>query len=175
MTRRLLATLAMLLAITGCAAPTPADYADQKPALDLRRYFDGELTAHGFFADRDGRVQRRFVVTLSGRWQGNEGVLDENFVFSDGATQRRVWHLTYHGDGRYSGSADDIVGQAEGRAAGNALNWRYTMKLPIDGAVYEVQFDDWMFLIDDAVMLNRAVMSKFGIRLGELTLAFSRK
>jgi hypothetical protein len=37
-----------------------------------------------------------------------------------------------------------------------------------------VQFDDWMFLLDDAVMLNRAVMSKWGIRLGEVTLAFRK-
>jgi len=29
-----------------------------------------------------------------------------------------------------------------------------------------------MYLIDDRVMLNRSVMSKFGIRLGEVTLSF---
>jgi hypothetical protein len=44
--------------------------------------------------------------------------------------------------------------------------------LPVDGKVYEVQFDDWMYLMDDRVMLNKAVMSKFGIRLGEVTLSF---
>ena len=68
-----------------------------------------------------------------------------------------------------------MVGEAEGRAAGNALNWRYTLKLPVDGTVYEVQFDDWMYLMDERVMLNKAVMSKFGIRLGEVTLAFYKK
>jgi hypothetical protein len=64
------------------------------------------------------------------------------------------------------------VGVAEGRSAGNALNWRYTLSLPVDGKVYEVQFDDWMYLMDDKVMLNKAVMSKFGIYLGEVTLSF---
>ena len=39
----------------------------------------------------------------------------------------------------------------------------------------EVQFDDWMYLMTDTVMLNKAVMSKFGIRLGEVTLSFSKK
>jgi hypothetical protein len=67
-----------------------------------------------------------------------------------------------------------VVGVAEGQAAGNALNWRYTLSLPVDGRVVEVQFDDWMYLMDDRVMLNKAVMSKFGIRLGEVTLAFTR-
>jgi len=64
------------------------------------------------------------------------------------------------------------VGEAVGVSAGNALNWQYTLKLPVDDKVYEVQFDDWMFLMDDKVMLNKAVMSKFGIRLGEVTLSF---
>jgi hypothetical protein len=62
-----------------------------------------------------------------------------------------------------------VVGVAQGQAAGNALNWRYTLLLPVDGKVYEMQFDDWMYLMDDRVMLNKAVMSKFGIRLGEVT------
>jgi len=48
------------------------------------------------------------------------------------------------------------------------------MALPVDGTTYEVQFDDWMYLVDQRVMLNKAVMSKFGIRLGEVTLSFSK-
>jgi Protein of unknown function (DUF3833) len=70
--------------------------------------------------------------------------------------------------------ADDIVGEAVGQATGNALNWRYTLALPVDGRVWEVQFDDWMYLMDERVMLNKAVMSKFGITLGEVTLAFTK-
>ena len=45
----------------------------------------------------------------------------------------------------------------------------------MDGKVYEVQFDDWMYLVDEKVMLNKAEMSKFGIRLGEVTLSFTKK
>jgi len=59
-------------------------------------------------------------------------------------------------------------------AAGNALNWQYTLRLPVDGRDYEVQFDDWMYLVDGHVMINKAVMSKFGLRLGEVTLAFHK-
>jgi hypothetical protein len=68
-----------------------------------------------------------------------------------------------------------VVGVAEGRAASNALNWRYTLALPVDGKVYEVQFDDWMYLMDERVMLNKAAMSKFGFGLGEVTLSFTKK
>ena len=162
--------------LVGCAsAPTPADYAAEKPVLDLKSYFNGELVAHGIFTDRSGKVVRRFTVQMTGSWQGNQGTLDERFTYSDGKTERRVWRLTDEGGGRWAGRADDVIGVAEGRLAGNALNWRYTMALPVDGSVYEVQFDDWMYLMDQRVMLNKAVMSKFGIRLGEVTLSFSKQ
>ena len=178
--RRLLAlaavftTAAALLA--GCAsAPTAADYAAEKPVLDLKTYFNGPLVAHGIFTDRSGKVVRRFTVQMTGTWTGNQGVLDERFTYSDGKTERRVWKLTDEGNGRWSGRADDVLGVATGVAAGNALNWRYTLMLPVDGKTYEVQFDDWMYLMDERVMLNKAVMTKFGIRLGEVTLSFYKK
>lgn len=160
--------------LSGCASPTAGDYAAERPVLDLKRYFDGELIAHGVFTDRSGRVARRFVVEMTGTWQGDEGILDERFTYSDGKTERRVWRLRDEGGGRWSGRADDVVGVAEGRAAGNALNWRYTLALPVDDTVYEVQFDDWMYLVDERVMLNKARMSKFGITLGEVTLSFQK-
>ena len=166
---------AATLLLAACAsAPTPADYARETPQLELRTYFNGPLTAHGIFTDRSGKVLRRFSVKMTGTWNGNQGVLDEDFTYSDGKKERRVWRLTDHGNGRYSGRADDVVGEAVGQAAGNALNWRYTLALPVDGRVWEVQFDDWMYLMDERVMLNKAVMSKFGVRLGEVTLAFTK-
>jgi hypothetical protein len=176
--RSLLAPAAALAvaALSGCAsAPVPADYAAEKPVLDLKRYFNGELVAHGLFTDRAGKVVRRFVVEMTGTWKGGEGTLDERFTYSDGKTQRRVWRLTDEGNGRWTGRADDVVGVALGQVSGNALNWRYTLSLPVDDKVYEVQFDDWMYQMDDRVMLNKAAMSKFGIALGEVTLSFTRK
>lgn len=160
--------------LTGCAGQNLAAYAQAQPALDLATYFNGPVVAHGMFQDRSGQVVKRFVVQIDSHWQGNQGVLDERFRYDDGSTQQRVWRLTRHADGRYTGQADDVVGEAQGRVSGNALNWAYTLRLPVDGTVYEVQFDDWMYLIDERVMLNRAVMSKFGIRLGEVTLAFTK-
>jgi hypothetical protein len=96
-------------------------------------------------------------------------------VYSDGTKQKRIWKLQHLGNGRYSGQADDVIGIADGQTRGNAFNWRYTLALPVDSQVWHVQFDDWMYLLDDKVMLNKAVMSKFGIFLGEVTLSFTRR
>jgi hypothetical protein len=161
--------------LAGCAGPEPARDAAERPALDLRRYFDGQVDAWGVFTDRSGAVVKRFTVALTCRWQGDEGVLDEDFRFSDGSRQRRVWRITRLPHGQYRGRADDVVGEAVGEQQGNALRWRYTLALPVDGRTWHVQFEDWMFLVDDRVLLNRATMRKFGIRLGEVTLSFSKR
>jgi hypothetical protein len=174
MMKKMLMALACALALAGCASPTPADYAAEKPVLDLQRYFNGNVLAHGIFTDRSGKVVKRFTVQMKCEWNGDEGVLDEAFSYSDGTSDRRVWRLKKLPDGRYTGTAGDVVGTASGQVAGNAFQWAYTLKLPVDGKVYEVQFDDWMFLMDERVMLNKAVMRKFGIRLGEVTLAFQK-
>lgn len=108
-------------------------------------------------------------------WNGDQGVLDEDFVYSDGSTQKRIWKLTHLGDGRLSGQADDVIGTAQGNTRGNAFNWRYTLALPVSGQTWHVQFDDWMYLINERVMLNKTAMSKFGIFLGEVTLSFTKR
>lgn len=172
--RRLtLAGLTTLL-LAGCSGPQLADYAAERPVLNFREYFSGDVVAHGVVTDRWGKVVRRFIVAMRCTWEGNQGTLDEHFTYSDGARQRRVWRLTQHPDGRLTGTADDVRGVAEGATAGNAFNWRYTLQLPIGGRVWDVQFDDWMYLVDPRTMINKAVMSKFGIRLGEVTLSFSK-
>ena len=179
--RRLAGAVALAVAVVlpmglaGCASPSPADYANQTPKLDLKQYFNGKLLAHGIVTDRGGAVLQRFTVQMTGTWVGDTGTLDERFTYADGRKETRVWTLQRGADGRYTGRAADVLGEAQGQAAGNALNWRYTLLLPVDGRTREVQFDDWMFLVDEHVMLNRAVMSKFGIRLGEVLLSFQRQ
>lgn len=166
---------AATLALSGCASNHIDAYQGEKPELDLRSYFNGTLDAYGVFTDRSGKVVKRFTVVMQCTWTGDDGVLDEAFTYSDGSTQRRVWRIKKWPDGRYTGQADDVVGTALGQARGNALNWRYTLALPVDGKVYNVQFDDWMYLMTPTVMLNKASMSKFGVFLGEVTLSFTRR
>ena len=175
MKRRIVLAAALALTLAGCAGPRVDDYAAEKPVLDLKQYFNGTLDAYGIFTDRSGKVVKRFTVVMKGSWNGDDGVLDEDFVYSDGTVQKRIWRLKRWPDGRYTGTADDVVGEARGQARGNAFNWTYTLALPVDGRVWHVEFDDWMYLMDDRVMLNTAVMSKWGVKLGEVTLSFVKR
>lgn len=213
MKRRLILALAgasFALLLGGCATQNIDDYANQQPRLDLQQYFNGTLDAYGVFTDRSGSVVKRFTVLMLCSWTGDEGVLNEDFSYSDGTKQTRIWHLKKLGNGRFVGRADDVVGEAMGESRGNAFHWSYTLRLPIgeqpsdagppQGAsapvrsdpsgsggsapreaasvaarVIDVQFDDWMYLVSDKVMLNKAAMSKFGVRLGEVTLSFTKR
>ena len=171
----LIAAVVSTALLGGCSTPQIQDYAQQTPVLELRDYFNGTLDAYGLFTDRSGKVVKRFTVVMNCNWTGDTGVLDEAFSYSDGTVQRRIWRLTRHANGRYTGTADDVVGSAEGQQSGNAFNWSYTLALPVDGKVIEVQFDDWMYLMTDKVMLNKAAMRKWGVGLGDVTLSFVKR
>lgn len=162
-------TLALLM---GCSSTQVQDYNNEKPTLVLEDYLNGNLVAHGFFQDRSGKVVKRFKVLMKATWNGNTGTLDEDFQYSDGTKSKRIWTLKKHPDGKYTGTAGDVIGEATGEAAGNAFRWKYTLDLPVENTTYHVQFDDWMYLMNDGIMLNKSKMSKFGFDLGEVTLVF---
>lgn len=176
---KLLAICIVGALLLGCAGPSVQQYANEKPTLDLSEYFSGTIDAYGIFTDRSGEVQKRFTVLIKADWKvvnGKKvGTLDESFEYSDGSKQKRIWTLTEQGLGKYIGRADDVIGDAQGELAGNALNWTYTLALPVDGTIYHVQFNDWMYLITPKIMLNKAKMSKFGFELGEVTLSFYKR
>jgi hypothetical protein len=171
--RTVLAALAVAC-VAGCATTDVADYRAEKPALDLGQYFNGTVDGWGMFQDRSGKVVKRFYVRIDAKWDGNRGTLDEHFEYADGEKQQRVWTLTKDG-GRYTGTAADVVGTAQGEAQGNALHWNYVLALPVDGKTWQMDMDDWMYLIDDKTMLNRTTMSKWGFRVGEVTLSFRKR
>ena len=171
---RLLVSLLLVASLCSCTGVGVNHYADQQPKLDLERFFSKPVKAWGIFEKRSGEVAKRFEVQIDSRREGNQLILDERFVYSDGTRQRRVWTLTPDGPGRWRGRAGDVVGEAIGEVAGNALRWRYRLNLPVDGSVYEVSFDDWMYLMDEDTLINRSSMRKFGVEIGQITLFFRR-
>lgn len=160
----------------GCASTyDPALYAKETPVLELPKYFNGTVDAWGIFQDRSGKIVKRFTVVMQCHWVGDVGTLDEDFTYSDGTKQKRVWTLKKVAPNQFIGTAPDVVGEAIGVVSGNTLHWNYVLSLPVDDKVYEVKFDDLMVLQDDKVMLNRAIMSKFGFELGSVTLSFTKR
>lgn len=168
--------LAVTLLTSGCATQNIQSYQNVSPTLDMHQFFSGQIDGWGMFQGRNGEVKKRFTVYINATHEGDDViVLDEKFAWADGTKSQRIWRLTQQADGQWKGTAGDVIGEASGQVAGNALHWQYVLDLPVDGKTYQVNFDDWMYLISKDVMLNRAVMSKFGVELGSVTLSLQRK
>ena len=152
----------------------PEDFAGREPVLLIEDYFAGRTTAWGIFQDRFGRLRRQFKVEIDGTWDGETLTLVEDFLYDDGETEQRVWHITKQDAHAYRGRAEGVIGDAEGTAYGNALQWRYRFALKVGDDTWKVTFDDWLFLQSDGVLINRADVTKFGFKLGEVTLVFHK-
>ncbi len=165
---------AAFLFFSGCSSSGLADHQAATPALHLAEFFNGRLVAHGMVQDRSGAVTRRFRADLVGTWQpyegGFKGILDEQFYWDDGEQSERIWSLTATADGRYFGTAADVVGQAQGQANGSVLQWQYRLQLPPEQGGWQLDFDDTLVLIDEQQLLNVAIMRKWGIEVGRVTL-----
>jgi Protein of unknown function (DUF3833) len=170
---------AMVLAIasgliSACATTAAPPEAAATPRLVLEDYFLGQTTAWGVVQNRAGTLQRQFRVDITGTWDGQALVLDEQFLYSDGARETRVWTLRKTGTNTWAGTAGDVIGVANGRVDGNQLAWVYDINLNMDGRPLRVTFDDRMWLQPDGVLINRAKIKKFGITWGEVLIAFSK-
>ena len=149
-----------------------AKFSNKKPLFVLEEDFKGNVDAWGLFYDRFGNLKRQFNVKIKGTWDGKTLVLDEKFKYDDGEKDQRIWKITKINDQKYIGQADDVVGNAVGISNGNALNWSYELLLTVKEKTFKVKFDDWMFLQDKGVLINRAEISKFGINLGVVYITF---
>lgn len=173
--------LASLILFSACAGqPSLDDPKLSDRQLNLEEFFVGRSVAYGQFQDRFGTVRRRFEVDILGTWDGEVLTLTEDFVYEDGATERRVWRLRKTGAETWDGTADGVLGVATGEERGDTFNWRYTIDLPIpaaDGSVETLRatFDDWMWLLADDRVLNIARLSRFGVALGEVVLTFEKQ
>lgn len=148
--------------------------AAQRPSNLLTDFFDGNVEAWGLVAARFGGVRRKFSITMNGHWTGSLLKLEERFVFNDGQIDNRIWEFSFDGERSFTGFCDELSGAAEGTVSNDELKMSYLFNLPIGKRVVPVRFDDRMYRIDDRTIANRAVMYKFGLRLGEVNAVFRK-
>ena len=161
-----------LIVLSGCTSMKPSDFSKAEPLLRIEDYFVGQTRAWGIFEDRFGNLRRQFVVDIQGSWDGESLVLDERFRYSDGESDRRVWTIKKIDEHHYEATASDVVGTAKGFSYGPAFKLEYVLLVPVKGKNMKIKFDDWIFMQDERVAINRATMTKFGIKVAELTVMF---
>lgn len=161
--------------LSSCGGNNLEYYKGTKPEADIKAYFNGPIKAWGIVQDWRGRVVNRFDIDMVGKWNGDTGTLTEHFSYYDGKKQERIWTIRKLPDGSYEGTAADILDKATGKVEGNAARWSYVMDLPVDNTTYRITFDDWMWQMNDGVLINRSYLKKFGITVSELTIFMQKQ
>ena len=142
--------------------------------FEITTFLLGRTRAWGVFEDRFGKLRRRFTVILHGHWKDDVFCLDETFKFDTGDVEVRKWLVRPSGDGRFVATCDDCVGELRGSTEPNVLRMRYKFRLDLGTTVLVVDFDDRIYRMGQHTAVNRATMRKYGVRLGELSLFFSK-
>ena len=169
--------LISLFLITSCSinnAMKPEDFKNKEPRLIIEEYLSGNVKAWGVLQNRSGKVTRQFSADLNGTWDGRQLILKEKFNWNDGEVQDREWKINKIDEHNYEGTAGDVVGKAKGFSYGPAFKFEYVLLVPVKGKEMKITFDDWIFKQDDKVAINRATLSKFGFKVGELTVFFRK-
>ncbi len=171
---KIIFTLLISILLTNCSGNNmkPTDFKGQKPRLIIEDYLSGNVKAWGILQNRSGKVTRQFSADLTGKWDGKKLILDEIFNWTDGEVQKRQWQINKIDEHNYEGTAGDVVGIAKGYSYGPAFKFEYVLLVPVKGKEMKITFDDWIFMQDDKVAINKATMTKFGIKVAELTVLF---
>jgi len=168
----LIITILFITSCTNKQSMEPEDFKNQKPRLIIEEYLSGNVKAWGMLQNRSGKVTRQFSADLDGKWDGKKLILDEKFNWTDGEIQTRQWQIIKIDENNYEGTAGDVVGKAKGYSYGPAFKFEYVLIVPVKGREIKIKFDDWIFLQNEKVAINRAKMTKFGIKVAELTVVF---
>ena len=175
---RSISLIIILILITSCtnnSSMKPEDFINKEPRLIIEDYLSGNVKAWGILQNRSGKVTRQFSADLNGSWDGKNLILNEKFEWNDGEIQTRQWKIKKIDDNNYEGTADDVVGTAKGFSYGPAFKFEYVLLVPVKGKEIKISFDDWIFLQDENVAINRAKMTKFGFKVAELTVFFYKQ
>jgi hypothetical protein len=161
----------------GFGAQRISDYSEGEPitADSLAQVLDGNFTAHGVIYNYTGRVISRFTAKIEGKFNGDNGELNESFTYASGAIDRRQWAIQITDNGKkFAATADDVIGVGIGELGGDAIRMSYSIKLPERAGGHVLNVNDWLYVMPDGSIVNRSEMRKFGIKVAELMAVFVR-
>ncbi len=169
---RLILAACATLTLAACASAPKLDTMPQR-AFVPEQFFKGRTYASGEFVSTLDGSKRGLTALIDGSFDGKTLTLVEYFTYSDGEKDKKTWQLTKTGPTTYVGTREDVVGQAQGRLDGPFFRLTYAADVKAKGSVYTLTFDDVLGLQPDGSVLNRATVSKWGLKIGEVTLKIS--
>jgi len=162
--------------LAGCGAPLrPEAFAGTTPAFDPVAFWTGRTASWGVIENRDGAPTSIITTTTDGTAEGDGGLHMVQRLVDNGKDSVRDWHIRRIGKGQFEATANDIVGVARGAPSGRTLHWTWTLAAKPGNALFNVEMEQWMYLADNGTLLNRTIVTKFGVRLAEISEQFVRR
>ncbi|MEM1306081.1 MAG: DUF3833 family protein [Pseudomonadota bacterium] len=143
--------------------------------FDLFGRFQGTCQAWGLFEDRSGAPKRSFEVTTTGRYTSPTTFeLAEAFTYDDGEIETRVWKFQEKAEGVWTGTCAECVGEADVRVFETYATMTYTFRLQLKTRTIDLRFCDRFYPIGKSAVMNRTDVTKFGLRVGQVSALFAR-
>lgn len=162
--------LVVSLCLAGCATKPKIPETASDKTFVFEEALLGETIGKGRIKTITG-VDRGFVATLNGTWDGTTLTLVEDFVYDDGEIDQKTWRLTKLPSGEYEGTREDVVGTARGYRDGNTMRLEYLIDLPTgEGKTTRVGFRDVLAFQNDGSIINEATVGYRGFRVGRVSL-----
>jgi hypothetical protein len=162
------------LTLSGCGHPLPIGHFDAtSPHFDAIAFWTGHHRSWGVLENRDGAPTDTVVTDCVGTPEPDGSLhMAQTLTEGDGTTQHRDWHLERQPDGSFSATANDMVGEAHGIAAGRVFHWSWVLALSPGNSLKNVTMDQWMYLEDGGAMMNHTTIRKFGIVVAQVSEVF---
>lgn len=149
-------------------------YLKKAPKADIRKFFKGNVEAFAVTRDENDKIISAYKAKMHGKWEGNKGVLKQDFVYNDGKRDSRTWLITFENSGAFSAVGHDVLSPAKGRHRGNVIEMLYSLSLKKGSAKQEVKFEDNFYLVDRNSMIGISVMKVNSKIIGESTISYKK-
>ena len=130
----------------------------------MEDFFAGVSDGEGVFVNSWTGTERRFRVVIAGFWDGKELTLVEDFDYADGEKDRKTWRLQSQGPGTFTGTREDVVGQARVWTEDRRVRPEYSEDL----GGWSVEFAGILALLSVGTLLKRATGAHWGHRIGRV-------
>ncbi len=167
-----LPVLAALL-LSSCGHVPVSHFAGTSPPFDAIAFWTGHHRSWGVLENRGGAPTDTVITDCVGTQQPDGSLrMAQTLTLGDGSVQHRDWRLRRTGQGAFAATANDMVGEAHGQAAGRAFHWSWVLALSPGNPLKNVEMDQWMYLMEGGAMMNHTTIRKLGATVAQVSEVF---
>ena len=172
-TRRAALTLLAAAPLSACATVPPAPTTPVYP-VTLVDAFQGVTRGEGVFRAPLAGIERRFTARLNGRLRGDRLTVVEDFLYDDGQEDRLTWVFDRTGPGTWTGAREDTVGPARVVEDGRLIRLDYEADFRSIEGVTRLGFSDVIYRAEPGLVINDAVVTRWGLPVGTVRFELRR-